>query len=358
MRIKAAVIYKPYAPYVIGDVELDGPKAGEVLVKVVACGYCHSDHYVSVGKFNTPHPVVLGHEGSGIVAKVGEGVKSFKPGDRVCMSYSYCGECFACLTGRPYQCESSWRLNFGGRAPDGTTRLTKEGLELSTFFNQSSFATYSVTHQNSLVHVPDDIDLRLAGPLGCGVQTGAGAILNVLKPEAGSSIVIVGLGGVGMSGLMAAKACGCATIIGVDMIDSRLELATELGATHVINARNTDVPDAVKKITNGVYADYGFDATGIAETKPATQRCTHAFGSLAFIGPAGPLGLIEARNITGITQGRSIPAIFIPKLIELHLQGLFPFDKLIRFYDFEDINEAAADSAAGKTIKPVLVMRG
>ncbi|MCL2122423.1 MAG: alcohol dehydrogenase catalytic domain-containing protein, partial [Clostridiales bacterium] len=214
MKIKAAIIYKPNDPYVIDDVDLDKPKAGEALVRVVACGYCNSDHAVAHGEFKAEYPIVLGHEGCGIVEEVGEGVKDFKPGDRVCMSYSYCGECYACITGRPYQCEANWRLNFGGRAYDGTARLTKDGKDLESFFNQSAFATYSVTHQNNLVHVPEEIDLRLVGPLGCGIQTGAGAVLNVLKPEAGSSIIVVGLGGVGMSGLMAAKACGCSTIIG------------------------------------------------------------------------------------------------------------------------------------------------
>jgi len=357
VKIRAAIVYKPHDPYVIEEVDLDGPKAGEVLVKIVASGYCHTDHKHARREVGSLHPVVFGHEGSGIVVEVGEGVKDFKQGDRVCMSFSYCGECYACVTGRPYQCEANLRLNFSGRAYDGTTRLTKDGRELSNFFNQSSFATYSVTHQNNLVHVPEEIDLRLVGPLGCGVQTGAGAILNVLKPEAGSSIVVVGLGGVGMSGLMAAKACGCTTIIGVDMIGSRLDLALELGATHVINAKDTDVPDTVKKITNGFYANYGFDATGTMETTPMTLRCTHYFGSLALIGEAGQLGMIGARNITGISEGRSIPSIFIPQLIQLYKHGLFPFDKLIRFYDFEDINLAADDSASGKTIKPVLVMQ-
>ena len=356
MRIKAAVVYEPGAPYVFEDVDLDGPKTGEVLVKVIASGYCHSDHGVAHGELKAAYPIVLGHEGSGIVVEVGEGVKDFKPGDRVCMSYSHCGKCYACATGRPYQCEANMRLNYGGRAYDGTTRLTKDGRELANFFNQSSFAEYSVTHQNNLVHVPDDIDLRLAGPLGCGVQTGAGSVLNVLKPEPGSSILVTGLGGVGMSGLLAAKACGCARIIGVDVIDYRLDLALELGATHVINAKDTDVSEAVREITNGACADYGFDASGRSETKPTTLRCTHSFGSLAFIGPVGALGLLEARNVTGITQGRSIPKIFIPKLIQLHLRGLFPFDKMIRFYDFEDIDSAAGDSASGRTVKPVLVM--
>ena len=356
MKIKAAVVYRPNDPYVIEEMDLDGPKAGEVLVKVTACGYCNSDHSVALGQFKAEYPIVLGHEGSGIVAEVGEGVKAFKPGDHVCMSYSYCGECYACTTGRPYQCEANWRLNFGGRAYDGTSRLRKNGVELASFFNQSAFATYSVTHQNNLVHVPEEIDLRYVGPLGCGVQTGAGAILNVLKPEAGSSIVVAGLGGVGMSGLMAAKACGCTTIIGVDVIESRLALALELGATHVINANEADVPDVVREITNGVFANYAFDASGRKETKPITVRCTHYFASLAFIGPAGTLGVLEARNITGVIQGRSIPKIFIPKLIQLHLQGFFPFDKLIRFYDFEDINKAEDDAASGKTVKPVLVM--
>ena len=358
MKIKAAVVHNLNDPYVIEEVDLAGPKADEVLVKIVASGVCHTDHMMVIGGFAKLHPVVLGHEGSGIVERVGESVKDFAPGDRVSMSFSYCKECYACTTGRPYECEENRRLNFGGRAYDGTTRLTKDSVELSNFFNQASFATYAVTHRNNLVHVPDEMDLRIAGPLGCGIQTGAGAVLNCLKPEPGSSLAVVGCGGVGMSALMAAKICGCSTIIAVDTVDSRLGLAMELGATHVINAAKADPADAAREITNGRGADYAVNASGLGKTARAALDLTQNFGKLAVIGGGGECTFdhIGGRIIYGITEGWSIPGDFIPKLMAFHLNGSFPFDRLIKFYDFNDINTAAEDSLSGKTIKPVLLM--
>ncbi|MCL2122316.1 MAG: NAD(P)-dependent alcohol dehydrogenase [Clostridiales bacterium] len=360
MKIKAAIVYKPNDPYVIEEIDLAEPKEEEVLVKIVASGVCHTDESI-VHRENSIHPVVLGHEGSGVIVRVGDRVHGFAPGDKVGLSFSYCGECFACVTGRPYQCEQNGRLNFGGRAYDGTTRLTKDGLELSNFFNQGSFATYAVTHQKNLVHVPDEMDLRLVGPLGCGIQTGAGAVLNCLKPEPGSSIVVFGCGGVGMSALMAAKICNCSPIIAVDTVDSRLELALTLGATHVINAKKANPPAVAKEITNGRGTQYAVDATGTGVTARSALQCTHYFGMLAVVGAGGEFTLdigrdLGARVITGITEGRSIPTEFIPQLIRFHLAGVFPFDKMVQFYDFEDINTAAKDSLSGKTIKPILLM--
>jgi aryl-alcohol dehydrogenase len=351
-------VYKPDDPYIIEEVDLAEPKADEVLVKIVASGVCHTDHLLASGRMSKIHPVVLGHEGSGVVERVGDGVKDFKPGDRVCLSFSYCNECYACITGRPYECEQNGRLNFGGRSYDGTARLTKDGVELSNFFNQSSFATYSVTHRHNLVHVPEEMDLRLTGPLGCGIQTGAGAVLNCLKPEPGSSLVVVGCGGVGMSALMAAKICNCFPLIAVDTVDSRLDLALELGATHVVNASKTDVVPTVKGIAGGRGADYAVNTSGTGATARTALDCTNSFGKLAIVGGGGDVsfGAIGARTITGITEGRSIPGIFIPALMRYHLAGQFPIEKIVKFYDFEDINTAAEDSLNGKTIKPILLM--
>ena len=358
MKIKAAVVYKPNDAYIIEDVDLAEPKADEVLVKVVASGVCHTDYLIASGELSPIQPVVLGHEGSGIVERVGSAVTEFAPGDRVCMSISFCNECDACRTGRHYECDENVRLNFGGRSYDGTTRLTKDGLELSNFFNQASFATYSVTHRNNLVRVPDDVDLKLTGPLGCGIQTGAGSVLNALKPGPASSIVVMGCGGVGMSALMASKICGCYPIIAVDTVDSRLELAMELGATHTVNAKKTDTIAAVKGITGHGGADYAVNASGTGATARAALECLNNFGALAVIGGGGECTFdhMASRTIFGITEGRSLPWKFIPQLMDYHKRGLFPFDKLIKFYDFTDINTAMSDSLAGRTIKPVLVM--
>ena len=357
MKIKAAIVYRPGDPYLIEQVELAAPKADEVLVKIAASGVCRSDMAMSAGKISPIHPVVPGHEGSGIVEQVGEQVRGFAPGDRVCMSFSHCKECLPCVTGRPYECTENWRLNFGGRAYDGTARLTSGGTELSCFFNQSSFATYSVTHKNNLIHIPGDMDLRLAGPLGCGIQTGAGAVLNSLKPEPGSSIAVIGCGGVGMSAIMAAKICGCSTIVAVDTVDTRLGLAVELGATHMVNAANADPVSVIKDITNGNGVEYAMNASGIGALSGMALECTGCFGKLAMVGGGADLPRFQgSRTVTRITQGCSIPGIFIPKLVDFYSRGLFPFDKLIEFYKFDDINTAVADSLSGKTIKPVLLM--
>ena len=357
MKIKAAVVYNPGDPYIIEEVDLADPKESEVLVKITASGVCHTDYLLASGGMTRIHPVVLGHEGSGVVERVGDTVTDFAPGDRVAMSFSYCGVCHACRTGRNYECADNFRLNFGGRSYDGSTRLTKNGAELSNFFNQASFATYSVTHRNNLVRVPDDMDLKLTGPLGCGIQTGAGSVLNALKPEPGSSLVVVGCGGVGMSALMAAKICGCYPIIAVDTVDSRLELAAELGATHTVNAARSDTVAAVMDLTGGG-ANYSVNASGSGATARAALECLDNFGSLAVIGGGGECtyDFIGSRTIMGITEGRSLPWVFIPQLISYHKRGLFPFDRLIRYYSFEDINAAMSDSLTGRTIKPVLVM--
>ena len=358
MIIKAAVVYGKNGPYVLEDIELAEPKANEVLVKIVASGVCHTDHMVITRPLFDIFPLVPGHEGCGIVERVGDLVTDFAPGDSVCMSFSYCNECFACVTGRPYECEENLRLNFGGKNYDGTKRLSKDGIEISNLFNQSSFATYSVTHRNNLVHVPDGIDLRLTGPLGCGIQTGAGAVLNCLKPEPGSSLVVMGCGGVGLSALMAAKCCGCTSIIAVDTVDSRLDLALELGATHTVNAGKTDTVSLVKNITGGKGADYAVNSSGSGATAGAALNCTHNFGRLAIIGSGDFAfgGYFGARLIAGVTEGWSIPRLFIPQLINLYQQGSFPFDRLMSFYNFDEINTASEDSLTGKAIKPVLVM--
>jgi aryl-alcohol dehydrogenase len=365
MKIKAAVVYDPHGLYSIDEIDLDEPKAFEVLVKISSSGVCHTDYGTANRERDTgKYPIVLGHEGAGTVVKVGDGVVGFAPGDRVCMSFSYCGECYSCLTGRPYACEQNGRLNFGGLAYDGTARLTKDGQGIANFFNQSSFATYSITHQNNLVAVPDDMDLNLTGPLGCGIQTGAGTVLNCFKPEPGASIAVYGCGAVGMSALMAAKLSGCSTIIGVDIVDSRLELALALGATHVINANTADPVAAVKGFTNGRGVLFSIDASGSSACFLSALNSTGYFGTCAVIGvkgefpfSPGPALSGSHRTLKGIIEGHCNPKDFIPKLIRFYQEGRFPFDKLIKFYDFEDINTASEDSLSGVAIKPVLLMK-
>lgn len=364
MKIQAAVVHEAGQPFQIEEVELSGPKAGELLVKIVASGVCHTDEVAQHQGIPVPLPAVLGHEGCGIVEEVGEGVKDFKKGDRVSFSFGFCGHCDNCLSAHQHACENFNAINFGGVMADGTKRLSQNGVELSSFFGQSSFATYAVVHQDSTIKVTDDtIDLALLGPLGCGIQTGAGAVLNRLKPAFGSSIAVFGCGTVGMSAIMAAKIAGCDKIIAVGGNKKSLELALELGATHTVNRKECDdIVAEVKKITNGG-THYSIDTTGVGDFVRKALASVRFMGTCVVLGATGDLTINvqqelmgDAKSLIGIVEGDSIPKLFIPKLIEYYKKGQFPFDRLIKFYDFKDINEAFAASHNGEVIKAVLKM--
>ena len=363
MKIKAAVVFEKGQPFQIKELELDAPKTNEVLIKVTACGVCHTDEGARQQALPVPLPAVLGHEGCGIVEALGPGVQGFKKGDRVGFSFGYCGTCEACRTGQPYGCERNVELNFSGRNFDGTTRLNYNGEDISTFFGQSAFATHAVVQVNSLIHIPDDIDLDMVGPLGCGLQTGAGAVLNYLRPEPAASIIITGCGAVGLSAIMAAKIAGCTTIIACDIIDSRLRMARELGATHTINSKKVEsVIEAVKKITR-IGTHYAIDCTGIGACVRQSLNCTRSLGTCVIVGATAELTInVEeelmgvCKKLVGVVEGYSVPQVFIPKLLEYYKNGQFPFDKLITYYDFNDINQAFEDTHKGTVIKAILKM--
>ncbi len=362
MKIQAAVVFAKDGNFDIRDVELMEPNATDVLVKMVGCGICNTDGYARVQGFPIEFPIILGHEGSGIVEKVGSDVKYVKPGDHVVFCSYNCGECEACIAGMPSCCERCDEVNFGSRHADGQKKASIDGKEISSFFNQSSFATYAIGDEKNVVKVDPSMELALLGPLGCGLQTGAGSVLNRLQPEPGSSFVVFGCGSVGLSGLMAAKICGCSQIFAVDILDNRLELARELGATHLINSSKCDPVEEILKITrNG--ADYSLDTTGREEQINQALNCLKRKGKAAVVGSSGdkPIGIQiqyalmgKSRTLEGIIQGDSNPRLFIPKLIRLYKEGVFPFDKLISYYPFEKINEAFSDMYSGVAIKPVL----
>jgi aryl-alcohol dehydrogenase len=361
MLTKAAMTLGAGQPFQITDITVDEPQAGEVLIRIVATGVCHTDYFAQTQSYPVPLPAVLGHEGSGIVEKVGTGVTHIEPGDHVVLSYSSCGVCPNCLRGKAYACENFYDLNFGGKMADGTCRLHKEHQPVSNFFGQSSFAYYSVTSARNVVKVPKDVPLEMLGPLGCGIQTGSGAVLNKLQPSPGSSIVIFGIGAVGLSAVMAAAVAHCGIIIAVDIQDSRLELAKELGATHTINARGMNVVEAIMNIT-GKGANYAIEASGRPENTRNAVDCLAMLGTAVQVG-GSKLGteatvdlntILFERNLNGFLMGESVPQLYIPMLIDLYKQGKFPFDKLIKYYTFDQINKAFEDSANGTTIKPVI----
>jgi len=364
MKIQAAVLHEAGQPFKIEEVDLADPKAGEILVKIVASGVCHTDEVAQHQGIPVPLPAVLGHEGCGIVEMVGDGVTEFEKGDRVSFSFGFCGCCENCLTAHQHACENFNKINFGGVMADGTKRLSQNGKEISSFFGQSSFASHAVVNQNSTVKIEEeDIDLAILGPLGCGIQTGAGAVFNRLKPEFGSSIAVFGCGTVGMSSIMAAKIAGCNQIIAVGGNEKSLQLALELGATHTINRKQCkDIVSEIKELTKGG-THYSIDTTGVAEFVRIALASVRFMGTCVVLGATGDLTINiqqelmgEAKSLIGIVEGDAVPKLFIPKLIEYYKKGKFPFDKLISFYDFAHINEALEDSHNGKVIKAVLKM--
>ena len=362
MKITAAVMREKSGRFTLEDLELDEPRDNEVLVRMVATGVCHTDTLPRDQVVPAPFPAVYGHEGAGIVEKVGSAVTKLQPGDHVVMSCGFCGHCDTCMTGNPMYCRHFFKANFGFARMDGSPTL-RHGAETvhGGFFSQSSFATYALGPERSVVKIPRDVPLELMGPLGCGVQTGAGAVMNSLRPQAGDSIAIFGAGSVGLSALLAAVVTGCATRICVDLNEERLQLARDLGATHTIIAATEDPVQRIQEITGG-------GARFSLETSGSLKALRQAVDSLQILGECGMIGapafgseigldtwgLLLGRKIRGICEGDSVPDLFIPKLVELYRQGRFPFDKLLKFYPFEQINQAVEDSERGKTIKAVL----
>src|SRR5690606_15012776 len=234
----AAVLSGVDATFEVTEVDVGEPGPGEVRVRIAGTGVCHTDQVVREGTYPYEFPAVLGHEGAGVVEAVGPGVTGIEAGDRVVLSFNSCGRCRPCLSGHPAYCDDFFFLNFGGRRHDGSTAFSRAGEPVgSHFFGQSSFASTTIASSRSVVKVRDDVDLALLGPLGCGIQTGAGTVLNALDPEPGASVAVFGAGAVGLSGLLAAVVAGATTIVAVDLHDERLALAGELGATHTVSAR-------------------------------------------------------------------------------------------------------------------------
>lgn len=364
MRTRAAVATQPNAPLEIQELELDEPRDDEIQVRIHASGVCHTDAIIRDQWYPVPQPVVLGHEGAGTVEKVGTAVEGFAVGDKVVIGPAFCGHCEQCLAGHPMYCVHFYDRNFGVRRSDGSTAFTRvDGTPVgSHFFGQSSFAEHTNVPAAGAVKVSEDAPLDLLGPLGCGIMTGSGAVLNVLRPKPGGSIAIFGTGAVGMAGMLAARAAGASTIIMVDIVESRLDFAKELGATDVINSKDTDPVEKIKEITGGG-VDYALDTTGVPAVFAQMTRSLATRGHGVLVG-AAKLGteaqfgigdlLISGITISTVVEGDAVPREFIPRLISLYDDGKFPFDRLIGTYAFDDINRAFDDSESGKTLKPII----
>jgi len=360
-EIKAAVLRAPKSPFSIESVKLDAPRDDEVLVELVATGICHTDVAIVDQIMPLPPPLVLGHEGAGIVREVGKGVTSVAVGDHVVLGFASCGHCRECAAGHPAYCDSMAALNFGGRRSDGSPVIhdAKDQPLNASFFGQSSFATHSTVRARDVVKVRKDIPLKFLGPLGCGFMTGAGTILNVLKPDRDANIAIFGAGAVGFAALFAARSLGCKRIMMVDRVKSRLDLARELGATEVVNTADANLDQALAAFGG---LNFGMDTTGVPVVVEAAIRALKIRGTLALIGASSQskfsgdiMHMISGRSIIGAVEGDSVPATFIPFLAEKFAKGEFPIDRLTADYPFGQINQAVADGTSGKTIKPILL---
>ncbi|MBM7090889.1 NAD(P)-dependent alcohol dehydrogenase [Streptomyces sp. NPDC012461] len=368
-REVTAAVVREKGSFELGPALLGPPRDDEVVVRIVAAGLCHTDLVVRDQVYPVPLPVVLGHEGAGVVEAVGAAVEKVAPGDHVAVSFLPCGRCRPCFDGSPASCANFNAVNFAGRRLDGSHALRladgdSGGILHDRFFGQSSFATHAVTNERNTVKVRPDAPLELLGPLGCGIQTGAGTVLRALNVGVGSTFAVMGAGAVGLSAVMAARVAGAVTIIAVDVLPSRLELAAELGATHTVNGREQDAVEEIGRIT-GEGVDYALDTTGLPPLIGQMIQALRQRGTAAVLGASAEDAVVgvpanafmqSCKTLMGVVEGNSVPDVFVPQLLDLYMQGRFPFDRLVTFYDFDQINEAAADAAAGRAVKPILRM--
>lgn len=362
MLITAAVSRAGAAAPALEQVELEAPRAGEMRVRIAAVGICHTDLHAHEGRL-APLPIVLGHEGAGVVEEVGEGVRGFAPGDHVLLSGTSCGHCPNCLNNLPSYCDLAMPMTFGGKRLDGSMALCCGGEALhSHFFGQSSFSTHAIVPERTAVKVDKDLPLDRLAPLGCGIITGAGAVIESLKLGFGQSIAVFGVGAVGLSAIMAARLVGAQHIVAVDVKPDRLELARELGATDTFLADEDGLADKIRAVT-GRGMDFTLNTTVAPSVHTLALECLAMKGVAGFV--AAPRGewtppmfpmLAGGRQLRGILGGDAAPRIFLPRLIEYWRQGRFPFDRLIQTYGFNDIGQAFADLEQGRVIKPVLLV--
>ncbi|WP_404476899.1 NAD(P)-dependent alcohol dehydrogenase [Novosphingobium sp. BL-52-GroH] len=364
MQITAAIAREAKRPFALEQIEIDEPRAGEVLVRLEAVGVCHSDIAARDQSLPVQMPVVLGHEGAGVVARVGPGVTKVQPGDKVVLTVGSCGECTNCRRGDVAYCEKGMKLNYSGRRPDGSATLCCGSEAIGGyFFAQSSFATYAIATEHNTVKVHAGADLTMAAPLGCGIQTGAGAVMRSLAAQAGRAIAVFGAGSVGLSAVMGAVLAGCDPIIVVEPVEARRALALEIGATHAVDPAAGEIPAAIRAIVErGV--DYVVDTTAVDPVIQAALASLAPHGTMAFLGvPKNPeavfstslLGFLASGvTLKAVIEGDTDPDTFIPELLAHYEAGRLPLDKLVHTYPFDQINQAIDDQLAGLVVKPVL----
>jgi S-(hydroxymethyl)glutathione dehydrogenase/alcohol dehydrogenase len=359
--MRAAVLHDFGKPLVVQELSIDPPKAGELGIRMAASGVCHSDLHVAQGVHPTSLPVVLGHEGAGVVESVGEGVTGFSPGDHVLLTWlPYCGHCRECVRGRPNICENTaW---YDATLEDGTCRFSLDG-EPVHHYNTSSFAERSVVPARTAVKVDSSLPLIELALMGCAVMTGVGAVINTAQVRPGDTVAVVGCGGVGLNVVQGARLAGAGVIVAVDVVESKLDLARELGATAVVNASSGDPVEAVRELVPGG-VDHAFEALGRPETIATAIEMIGRGGQALLIGMAPPgarVGIdaltttLEERSVRGSWYGSCVPLRDLPLLVDLYRDGRLRLDPLITQIGLDDVNDAFARMEAGETARSVIV---
>lgn len=362
MRTTVAVVNEKGADFSLEEVELEGPREDEVLVRIVATGICHTDIHLKDTLPDVMFPRVFGHEGSGVVEAVGPSVRGIEVGDHVVLSFRSCRTCDNCTRGLVGYCDAGALLNYMGMRVDGSTTYSRNGSPVfGNFFGQSSLSMHAIAYADNCVVIDKSIDLTKVAPYGCGFQTGSGTVLNVLKPGPADSLVVYGVGAVGLAAIAAARHLQVGTIVAVDPMKSRRDVAATYGAISVDPAATENVVDKIKELTGGG-ATCAIDTTAISAVVKQAQQSLRSRGTLIALGLGAEEYTIDAidllqtgKVIRSTIEGDSDPQEMVPRLIELNAAGEFDVDGLIATYPFSEINTAVADVLAGKVVKPVLV---
>ena len=358
--MKAAVLHEVNQPLQMEEIDVALPGPREVLVRTKASGVCHSDLHFVEGLYTTTMPVVLGHEAAGIVEAIGSQVNYVSPGDRViCCLSVFCGQCERCTTGRPVLCSRTGLV----RGQDEAPRLSQGGASVTQFANLGAYAEMMLVHENSLVKIEQDIGFEQMALIGCGATTGLGAAMNTAKVEPGSTVAVIGCGGVGLNAIQGAKLAGALRIIAIDSVEDKLPLAREFGATDVIDASSGDVETKVKDLTKGG-VDYSFEAIGKKETAEQSFSILRAGGAATIIGmiPQGVkieldgASFLRERRIQGSSMGSNHFRVDMPRYVDFYLQGRLKLDELVsRRLTLEDVNEAFKYMKEGSVARSVMM---